>query len=97
MQCTVQFTMQCTMQCTMRCTMQCTMQCRLNRMNLEEHITAVLDWDTCLPAVAQGAIGIQIRDEDEKMSRCTACTSPAPPQHLPSTSPAPPLHLPSTC
>jgi len=41
----------------------------LNRMNLEEHITAVLEWDTCLPAVAQGAIGIQIREKDEKMSR----------------------------
>jgi hydroxymethylbilane synthase len=38
-------------------------------MNLEEHITAVLEWDTCLPAVAQGAIGIQIRENDEKMSR----------------------------
>jgi len=41
----------------------------LNRMNMEEHITEVLEWDTCLPAVAQGAIGIQIRENDEKMSR----------------------------
>lgn len=41
----------------------------LNRMNLGHEITAVLEWDTCLPAVAQGAIGIQIRDEDEKMAR----------------------------
>ena len=41
----------------------------LNRMNLGHEITAVLAWDTCLPAVAQGAIGIQIRDEDEKMAR----------------------------
>jgi len=41
----------------------------LNRMNLEEHITAVLEWDTCLPAVAQGAIGIQCREGDEKIMR----------------------------
>jgi len=41
----------------------------LNRMNLEEHITAVLEWDEMLPAVAQGAIGIQIREGDERMSR----------------------------
>lgn len=41
----------------------------LNRMNLDHEITAVLEWDTCLPAVAQGAIGIQIRENDEKMSR----------------------------
>jgi len=41
----------------------------LNRMNLEEHITAVLDWDTMLPAVAQGAIGIQCREDDEKILR----------------------------
>jgi len=44
----------------------------LNRMNLEEHITAVLEWDTCLPAVAQGAIGIQIREDDEKIARYIA-------------------------
>merc|ERR1719472_168082 len=31
-------------------------------MNLDHEITAVLEWDTCLPAVAQGAIGIQIRE-----------------------------------
>jgi len=41
----------------------------LNRMNLGHEITAVLEWETCLPPVAQGAIGIQIRDEDEKMAR----------------------------
>merc|ERR1719231_2015928 len=39
----------------------------LNRMNLEEHITAVLEWDEMLPAVAQGAIGIQIREGDERI------------------------------
>jgi len=41
----------------------------LNRMNMEEHITSVLEWDDMLPAVAQGAIGIQIREGDERMSR----------------------------
>tara|TARA_B110001452_G_scaffold146458_1_gene121758 strand:+ start:1 stop:1161 length:1161 start_codon:yes stop_codon:yes gene_type:complete len=50
----------------------------LNRMNLEEHITAVLEWDTCLPAVAQGAIGIQIREDDEKMSRYIGALNHAP-------------------
>jgi hydroxymethylbilane synthase len=44
----------------------------LNRMGMEEHITAVLEWDTCLPAVAQGAIGIQIREGDKKMGRYLA-------------------------
>jgi len=41
----------------------------LNRMNLEEHITKVLEWDTMLPAVAQGAIGIQCREGDERILR----------------------------
>jgi len=41
----------------------------LNRMNLAEHITAVLEWDTMLPAVAQGAIGIQCREGDERVMR----------------------------
>jgi len=37
----------------------------LNRMGMTEHITAVLEWDMMLPAVAQGAIGIQCREDDE--------------------------------
>jgi len=41
----------------------------LNRMQLEEHITSVLEWDEMLPAVAQGAIGIQCREGDEKVLR----------------------------
>ena len=44
----------------------------LNRMNLAEHITEVLDWDMMLPAVAQGAIGIQCRENDQKMLRYLA-------------------------
>jgi len=41
----------------------------LNRMGMTEHITAVLEWDEMLPAVAQGAIGIQCREGDESTMR----------------------------
>ena len=41
----------------------------LNRMGMTEHITAVLEWDEMLPAVAQGAIGIQCREGDDKITR----------------------------
>ena len=36
----------------------------LSRMGMTEHITQVLEWDEMLPAVAQGAIGIQCREDD---------------------------------
>jgi hydroxymethylbilane synthase len=36
----------------------------LNRLGLAQHITAVMDTGVMLPAVAQGAIGIEIRAED---------------------------------
>lgn len=38
----------------------------LKRMDMQDCATAVLDWDEMLPAVAQGAIGIQCRTEDER-------------------------------
>uniref|UniRef100_A0A7R9Z503 Porphobilinogen deaminase, chloroplastic n=1 Tax=Pseudictyota dubia TaxID=2749911 RepID=A0A7R9Z503_9STRA len=38
----------------------------LKRMDMDDCATAVLDWDEMLPAVAQGAIGIQCRDDDER-------------------------------
>lgn len=38
----------------------------LKRMDMDKHATAVLDWDEMLPAVAQGAIGIQCRSDDER-------------------------------
>lgn len=38
----------------------------LKRMDMDGCATTVLDWDEMLPAVAQGAIGIQCRDDDEK-------------------------------
>ena len=41
----------------------------LKRMNMDGCATSVLDWDEMLPAVAQGAIGIQCRDDDERAIR----------------------------
>merc|ERR1719223_1275069 len=38
----------------------------LKRMDMDGCATAVLDWDEMLPAVAQGAIGIQCRTGDER-------------------------------
>jgi hydroxymethylbilane synthase len=36
----------------------------LNRLKLTQHITRIMPMDEMLPAVAQGAIGIEIRDDD---------------------------------
>jgi len=38
----------------------------LKRMDMDKCATAVLDWEEMLPAVAQGAIGIQCRSDDER-------------------------------
>lgn len=38
----------------------------LKRMSMDDCATSVLEWDEMLPAVAQGAIGIQCRSDDEK-------------------------------
>ena len=38
----------------------------LKRMEMDGCATSVLDWDEMLPAVAQGAIGIQCRSDDER-------------------------------
>jgi len=38
----------------------------LKRMGMDGCATSVLDWDTMLPAIAQGAIGIQCRSGDER-------------------------------
>ncbi|KAH8048191.1 porphobilinogen deaminase [Aureococcus anophagefferens] len=40
-----------------------TLKCR---MDMADEVTAVLEWDEMLPAVAQGAIGIQCRDDDAR-------------------------------
>jgi len=37
----------------------------LNRLGLSQHVTAVMPLDVMLPAVAQGAVGIEIRDDDD--------------------------------
>lgn len=41
----------------------------LKRLNMTETVTSVLSIDDMLPAVAQGAIGIACRSDDEKMVR----------------------------
>lgn len=38
----------------------------LKRMDMDGCATSVLDWEEMLPAVAQGAIGIQCRSDDER-------------------------------
>jgi len=44
----------------------------LNRLGLARHIKAPMDTDVMLPAVAQGAIGIEIRSDDLDTSRLVA-------------------------
>ena len=41
----------------------------LKRMDMTKHLTSVLEFDDMLPAVAQGAIGIQCRENDEKIMK----------------------------
>ena len=38
----------------------------LKRMDMADCATSILDWEEMLPAVAQGAIGIQCRSDDER-------------------------------
>jgi len=38
----------------------------LKRMNMEEHLTSILEFDEMLPAISQGAISFQCRSDDEK-------------------------------
>lgn len=39
----------------------------LKRLNMTENVTAILSVDEMLPAIAQGAIGIACRSDDDKM------------------------------
>lgn len=49
----------------------------LKRMNMDSCATSVLDWDEMLPAVSQGAIGIQCRSDDERsLKYITALNDP---------------------
>lgn len=41
----------------------------LKRLNMTENVTSILSIDDMLPAVAQGAIGIACRDDNDKMVR----------------------------
>lgn len=41
----------------------------LKRLSMTENVTSVMSIDDMLPAVAQGAIGIACRGDDEKMVR----------------------------
>lgn len=41
----------------------------LKRLDMTQHITAILETEDMLPAIAQGAIGIACRTGDEKMVR----------------------------
>ena len=44
----------------------------LERMNLSDRITEVFDPDVMLPAIGQGALGIQIRTDDRDLSNAVA-------------------------
>ncbi|XP_010046969.2 porphobilinogen deaminase, chloroplastic [Eucalyptus grandis] len=44
----------------------------LKRLNMTENVTSILSIDDMLPAVAQGAIGIACRSDDEKMANYLA-------------------------
>ena len=39
----------------------------LRRLGLGDRITAILDTDRCLPAVGQGAVGIEVREDDDRI------------------------------
>ena len=49
----------------------------LRRLGLEAAITAVLEPDEMLPAVAQGAIGVEIRESDERVALLLAALNDA--------------------
>jgi len=44
----------------------------LRRLGMADRITSIVETETMLPAVAQGAIGIEIRNEDEETARIIA-------------------------
>jgi len=45
----------------------------LKRMDMADEATSILEWDEMLPAVAQGAIGIQCREDDERSLKYPSC------------------------
>lgn len=50
----------------------------LKRMDMTQHLTSIIEWDEMLPAVAQGAIGIQCRDNDERSLKYLAALTHQP-------------------
>ena len=44
----------------------------LRRLGLEDRVTALIETDEMLPAIAQGAIGVETRIGDERMGACLA-------------------------
>jgi hydroxymethylbilane synthase len=49
----------------------------LKRLGLEERVTALIETDDMLPAVAQGAIGVETREGDERMAGLLAALNDA--------------------
>lgn len=49
----------------------------LKRMDMTQHLTSIIEWDEMLPAVAQGAIGIQCRSDDERSLKYLAALTHA--------------------
>ncbi|RQD72772.1 MAG: hydroxymethylbilane synthase [Candidatus Syntrophonatronum acetioxidans] len=43
----------------------------LKRLSLEKEIREVIPMEVCMPAVGQGALGIQVRTDDEEINRIT--------------------------
>lgn len=54
----------------------------LKRMSMDQFATSILDWDEVLPVVAQGAIGIQCRDDDERKLGYLAISQRSPDESL---------------
>ncbi len=54
----------------------------LNRLGLSHHITNAVPMDVMLPAVAQGAIGIEIRKGDDKTRKLVAAINHAETAHV---------------
>ena len=63
----------------------------LKRLGLADAATAVLDVDELLPAVGQGAIGIETRGDDARTRACwRRSTTPTPPARSPPSAPSSP-------
>lgn len=50
----------------------------LKRLDMTQHVTAILETDDMLPAIAQGAIGIACRTGDTKMVSLKRCRQELP-------------------